>query len=384
MCLSDLNLAKRLSLHIILEIMQTNETIATPKFPVSTKSLHAELKKRVNEYLEQHHIKGTGNALLFSKAIILVSLFVVTYVHLVFFTPPTIIAVIECAFFGALIASIGFNVMHDGSHGSFSKYAWLNKLASSSISVLGASRFMWGMKHVTIHHTYTNIDGVDDDIEVGVFMRMAPTQKHYGLHRFQHIYFWALYMLLYVFWIFFADYKKYFSKKIGSITFKSMSVAEHIEFWAVKVYHVAVFVVLPIYMLGWVSWLVGFLITTFVAGFVLSIVFQLAHTVDGTEFPVAIQPENRMPDEFAAHQIHTTANFATKSKLVSWLVGGLNFQIEHHLFPKISHVHYPAISKIVKEACADFKLKYIEYPTVASAIKAHVHFLKTMSKPSVA
>jgi linoleoyl-CoA desaturase len=133
-------------------------------------------------------------------------------------------------------------------------------------------------------------------------------------------------------------------------------------------------------MLGWASWLVGFLVTTCFAGFILSIVFQLAHTVDGTEFPVAIQPENKMPDEFAAHQIHTTANFATKSKLVSWLVGGLNFQIEHHLFPKVSHVHYPEISKIVKQTCADFKLKYIEYPTVISAIKAHVNYLKSMSK----
>jgi linoleoyl-CoA desaturase len=242
---------------------------------------------------------------------------------------------------------------------------------------------MWGMKHVTIHHTYTNIDGVDDDIEVGALMRMAPTQKHYLVHRFQHIYFWVLYMLLYIFWIFFADYKKYFSKKIGSISFKGMTFMEHFEFWAVKLYHTIVFVALPIYMLGWVSWLVGFLVATFVAGFVLSIVFQLAHTVDETEFPIAIQPENRMPDEFAAHQIQTTANFATKSKIISWLVGGLNFQIEHHLFPKISHVHYPAISKIVKEACADFKLKYIEYPTVGSAIKAHVNFLRSMSKPAV-
>ena len=133
---------------------------------------------RVKEYLDQHDIRSTGNYNLFSKAILLMSLFVITYVHLVFFTPPILWAVLESLFFGSLIAAIGFNVMHDGSHGSFSKYAWLNKLASSSISVLGASRFMWGMKHVTIHHTYTNIDGVDDDIEVGVFMRMAPTQKY--------------------------------------------------------------------------------------------------------------------------------------------------------------------------------------------------------------
>ncbi len=361
--------------------MQT-QTIAAPKFPVKANSLHAELKRRVKEYLDQHEIKGTGNYKLFSKAIILTALLFITYTHLIFFTPSNAVAIIESVFFGCLIAAIGFNVMHDGSHGSFSKYAWLNKLASSSISVLGASRFMWGMKHVTIHHTYTNIDGVDDDIEVGVFMRMAPTQKHYLLHRFQHIYFWFLYMLLYIFWIFFTDYKKYFSKKIGSVSIKSMTFMEHFEFWSVKLYHAFAFVILPIYMLGWLSWLVGFIVATFVAGFVLSIVFQLAHTVEHTEFPVAIQPENKMPDEFATHQISTTANFATKSKLVSWLVGGLNYQIEHHLFPKISHVHYPAISKIVKQACKDFKIKYIEYPTVASAIKAHVNYLRLMSKPA--
>jgi linoleoyl-CoA desaturase len=361
--------------------MQT-QTTSIPKFPVVNKSLHAELKKRVNQYLEEHTIRGTGNYKLFTKAAILVSLFFVTYIHLVFFTPPTAIAIVECLFFGGLIAAIGFNIMHDGSHGSFSRYAWLNKLASSSISILGASRFMWSMKHVTIHHTYTNVDGVDDDIEVGVFMRMAPTQKHYVLHRFQHIYFSILYMLLYVFWIFFTDYNKYFKGKIGNIPLKKMTFADHFEFWIVKIYHAAIFVVIPIVLLGWQAWMVGFIVSTFFAGFVLSIVFQLAHTVEHTEFPVAIQPENRLPDEFAAHQIQTTANFATKSKIVSWLVGGLNFQIEHHLFPKISHVHYPAISKIVKEACAEFQLNYIEYPTVLSAVKAHVQFLKSMSKPS--
>ena len=361
-----------------------NHFSATPKFPVMEKSLHTELKNRVNKYLAEHSIKATGNFKLFSKAIILMSLFVLIYIHLVFFTPSTFFAVAECILFGGLIAAIGFNVMHDGSHGSFSKYAWLNKLASSSISVLGASRFMWAMKHVTLHHTFTNIDGVDDDIEIGVLMRMAPTQKHYLLHRFQHIYFWVLYLLLYIFWIFFTDYKKYFSGKIGSVALKPMSIGDHIEFWVVKLYHAAFFIIIPIYMVGWVSWLVGFFVTGCFAGFILSIVFQLAHTVTETDFPVALQPQNVMPDEFAAHQIQTTANFATKSRIVSWLVGGLNFQIEHHLFPKISHVHYPAISKIVKKTCADFKLKYNEYPTVLSAIKSHVLYLKLMSKPALA
>ena len=159
-----------------------------------------------------------------------------------------------------------------------------------------------------------------------------------------------------------------------------MSFADHFEFWIVKVYHAAIFVVVPILMLGWQAWLVGFIVSTFFAGFILSIVFQLAHTVEHTEFPIALQPENRLPDEFAAHQIQTTANFATKSKVISWLVGGLNFQIEHHLFPKISHVHYPAISRIIKQTCQEFNVEYIEYPKMRMAIASHVAYLREMGR----
>lgn len=132
-----------------------------------------------------------------------------------------------------------------------------------------------------------------------------------------------------------------------------MNLNDHIEFWAVKIYHSFIFVVIPILMVGWFNWLMGFLLVTLVSGLVLSIVFQLAHTVEDTHFPIADTDNNKLPDEFAAHQLKTTANFATRSKTISWLVGGLNFQIEHHLFPKISHVHYPAISKIIKNVCLE-------------------------------
>jgi linoleoyl-CoA desaturase len=246
--------------------------------------------------------------------------------------------------------------------------------------MLGANHFMWNMKHNMIHHSFTNVDGVDDDIEIGFLMRMAPTQKRLWMHRFQHFYFAFLYMLLYVFWIFFTDYQKYFTQRIGEMPLKKMTLKDHLAFWVIKVYHGFVFIALPIMLVGWLHWLVGFLTFSLVAGFILSIVFQLAHTVEGTEFPVAQMPANKLPDEFAEHQIKTTANFATRSKLVSWLVGGLNFQIEHHLFPKISHVHYPAISNIVRAVCREYQLQYIEYPTVPKAIRAHVRFLRQMGK----
>ncbi len=357
-----------------------------PKYPQTTsQSLHSELKKRVQQYFETEGIKATGTFSLFTKAILMVGAFVMVYLHLVLFTPIWYWGIAECVVLGGLVAAIGFNVMHDGSHGSFSKSKWVNTIAASSISLLGANHFMWNMKHNMIHHTYTNVDGVDDDIEIGVLMRLAPTQKKLKMHRFQHFYFWALYMLLYVFWIFFTDYKKYFTQKIGNVPLKKMKWADHVEFWSVKVYHAAVFIVIPIVAVGWLQWLVGFVTMSLVAGFVLSIVFQLAHTVEHTAFPMPDEQDHKLENEFAIHQIKTTANFATKSKLVCWLVGGLNFQIEHHLFPKISHVHYPEISKIVRAVCQEYQLQYIEYPTVRKAIIAHVRFLKTMgNSPALA
>ena len=159
-----------------------------------------------------------------------------------------------------------------------------------------------------------------------------------------------------------------------------MSPGEHIAFWVAKVGYAFMMMALPIYIFGFTKWLVGFLIISMFAGFILSIVFQLAHTVEDTTFPTASADSNKIETEWAVHQIQTTANFATRNKLICWLVGGLNFQIEHHLFPKISHVHYPAISKIIKETCTEFGIKYIEYPKMRNAIASHASLLRKMGR----
>lgn len=352
--------------------------MATPKFASSTLSVHTELKNRVSEYFKNADINSTGNAALYIKAVILLGSLFALYIHLVFFTPPTWLAIIECMLLGIVTAGIGFNVMHDGAHGSFSNSPTLNKVAAYTLDFLGASSFMWNNKHNIIHHTYTNIDGVDDDIEAKPFLRLAPTQKHYKAHKFQHYYFWLAYSLLYVFWVFFTDYRKYFSGKVGSVPIKKLSLTDHIIFWGFKLFYIAVYIAIPIYFVGFTPWLVGFLTYTCTGGFVLSIVFQLAHTVEETIFPEAQMPANRMEDEWALHQLKTTANFATNNKIVTWYVGGLNFQIEHHLFPKISHAHYPKISKIVKQACKEMGVPYIEHRLMIQAIASHVSHLKKM------
>lgn len=306
--------------------------------------------------------------------------FLAVYVHLVFFTPATWLAIIDCIVLGGLTASIGFNIMHDGAHGSFSKYKWMNKIAGASLNFLGANIFMWNSKHNVIHHAYTNIDGIDDDIDARPFLRMCKSQKQYKIHRYQHIYFGLTYSLLYLYWIFFTDYEKYFTRKVGNMPLPPMKLMDHVSFWGFKLIHAVIFIAVPIYMVGFMPWLIGFAVYGMFAGLVLAMVFQMAHTVEGTHFPLPDKTTNKLEDEWALHQLKTTANFATGNKLISWLVGGLNFQVEHHLFPKISHIHYPAINKIIKQTCAEYGFPYLEYPRLRLAVASHIAHLRELGR----
>jgi linoleoyl-CoA desaturase len=350
-----------------------------PRF-APPRSFHAELKRRAAQYFQTEAKAQTGNTALLAKAALLVSSLVALYVHLVFFTPALGWALLECVALGTVVALVGFNVMHDGAHGSFSSYSWLNRVAAFTLNVMGGSSYMWDAKHNTVHHMYTNIDGVDDDLDIQPWMRMTLDQKRHRAHRFQHLYFWFLYCMLYISWVFVMDYQKYFTRRIGSVALKPMSRADHFIFWGFKVLSLGIFIGLPLYMVGWAGWLLGFFISMCVAGFTLSIVFQLAHTVEHTAFPVPHETTRKMEDEWAIHQLRTTANFATNNRLISWLVGGLNFQVEHHLFPKVSHVHYPQLSKIIKQTCAEFEVPYQEYPKMWQAVVSHVLFLRRLGR----
>ena len=194
--------------------------MSIPKFNSVQPSFYTDLKERISAYFEDK--AHTGNFQLFLKAAVLSVGLVAVYVHLYFFTPALIWQIAESILLGGLIASIGFNVMHDGAHGSFSKYKWVNHFAAFSLNILGGNNFMWNIKHNMIHHAYTNVDGVDDDIDIQPWMRMSTSQKKYRMHRYQHLYFWVLYSLLYIFWIFYLDYQKYFRRKIGVIPLKKM------------------------------------------------------------------------------------------------------------------------------------------------------------------
>jgi linoleoyl-CoA desaturase len=361
--------------------MQVDTIVAAPAtkekitFKARQAPVFAELKKRTKEYFAQSGQEITGNKSLYIKAAFFLTSFILCYCWLLLGTPPVGLAVLGCIYLGFAASALGFNLMHDGAHGSFSKKQWLNTLAAYSINLLGGDAMLWKNKHNIIHHTYTNIEGHDQDIAQMPVLRLNIWQKKYAFHKYQHIYCFPVYGLSSLLWVFLLDYLKYFTGKIGNHKMISFSQKDHVVFWATKIGYILFYLVIPSLFWGWGAALAGFMIFHFVLGITLSVVFQLAHVVESTEFSNPLL-EGKPTDEWAVHQLQTTANFATSNKWITWYTGGLNFQVEHHLFPKISHVHYPALNKIVKQVCAEMDVSYNEFSTFGRALRSHIKHLK--------
>lgn len=349
-------------------------------FNNSNASFFPELKKEVEQYFVTNNIKKTGNIQLHLKTIILIPLAIICYCSILF-VPMNLWAIAGiAAILGITLASIGFNVMHDACHGSYSSKKWVNNLLGYTINTLGGNAFIWKQKHNVVHHTYTNVDGVDDDIAKSPLIRQCHTQKWVPAHKVQHIYLPFVYFITSFAWAFIMDYTKYFSKKVYKTPLQKMDWKEHAIFWFSKIMYVIAYVIVPVWVLGGKAFAAYFVSMHLFCGFMLAIVFQLAHVVEETEFEAASEEPKLIENEFAIHQVKTTANFAMDNKLVNWYVGGLNFQIEHHLFPKISHVHYPAISPIVQKHCKLHGINYNYNPTMMGAVASHWRFMKELGK----
>jgi len=339
------------------------------------------LRAKVDGYFKENQLRKSGELKLYLKSAILVLAALILYVTLVFFTPSVWLSVLLCSLLGVNLALIGFNIMHEGGHQSFSHHSWLNRISAYFFNALGASSQFWKVKHNINHHNYTNIEGMDSDIDLKPLMRLHEDQPRFWFHRYQHLYWVLLYGTAYLAWIFYYDFQKYFqgwiSKGAGS---KRKKQKEHFIFWLTKLLYLTIYLILPIMMVGVLPGLLGFIIVSFVFGLFISVVFQLAHVVEFTQFPAPNPGTNTIEQEWALHQIATTANFATKNKLISWMFGGLNFQVEHHLFPRISHIHYPKINQLVKETCQEFDIVYNEYPSFKRALNSHLLHLKALGR----
>ena len=341
---------------------------------------YSSLKQSVDQYFQATGQKKTGNWALYSKAAILFPISFASYGFLLWGQYPAWAGILLSFILGIALVSIAFNVMHDACHGSYSSKKWVNDLLGLTMNALGSNAHIWKVKHNVVHHTYTNVDGIDDDIAKSPVLRLCPTQKWMPAHRYQFFYMFLLYSLSTILWVFITDLLKYFSRKVV-VTDMKFSTKEHIVFWGSKILYLVFYIALPVFFVGWLPWLVGYLIVNMTMGLILSVVFQLAHVVEKTEFETATEAPRQIDSEWAIHEIKTTANFAMGNKIVSWFTGGLNFQVEHHLFPRVSHVHYPAISRIVSRHCRQFDLPYHSYKTMGAAVVSHIRIMKELGKP---
>ena len=345
---------------------------------------YLSLKTAVDQYFETKRIKKTGDWRLYIKTVTLIGAAIVIYISLMFFTMSALPALLLCGLLGYTFACIGFSVMHDANHGSYSTKPWLNDAVGLTANALGASSFFWKQKHNIIHHTYTNVDGIDDDIAKSPIIRQCESQKWVPAHKVQHLYLLPIYALSSIFWLFFMDFTKYFTRKIYTTEAWKLTPKNHLIFWVTKILYFTFYMIIPAIVWGFGPWLLGFMVLHIVMGITLSLTFQLAHVVENTEFEnVALDETKHVETAWAEHEVRTSSNFAMNNPVVSWFVGGLNFQIEHHLFPKVSHVHYPAISKIVMEKCKEFNLPYNKYDTMFGAVASHFRVMKSLGKKPI-
>jgi linoleoyl-CoA desaturase len=348
------------------------------KFPHKV-GFYQTLKKRVDIHLAKTGLHHQGNSELFIKSAIILTGYISCYIALVFFTSNIWSALLIGFLLSQFYVMIGFNIQHDANHNSYSKYPLINKIFGFSLDLLGASSELWRQAHNFLHHTYTNIDNIDSDMETFSLLRLNPHQERKPWHRFQHLYFIFIYSLLSFHWIYLSDFQKLITGKIGNYKLSKISFNKVFLLITFKIIYIFYSLILPcfVYPISYVL-IANFLILA-LAGFNLSIVFNLAHITENNEFPL-YNDKYCIQDEWAIHQIKTTANFAINNSFLTWYLGGLNYQIEHHIFPRISHIHYPKISKIVEQTCQEFNLEYFHYPTIQSAIAGHIQHLKNLNK----
>ncbi|HLN27546.1 MAG TPA: acyl-CoA desaturase, partial [Gemmataceae bacterium] len=313
------------------------------KFSMSD-AFHRELRQRVDRYFSYTGRRQRDCPQMYLKTALLVGWLAASYVVLLLFAGTWWIAVPLAISLGLSMAAIGFNVQHDGGHRAYSDHKWVNTLMAMSLDLLGGSSYVWARKHNSIHHSFTNITGHDDDINLGVLGRLSPHQKRLRFHRLQHFYLWVLYGFLPIKWQLHDDFRCVITGNIGGHRLARPKGWDLLTFIGGKVVFFSLVFGIPLLLHPLWAVLLLYVTASFVQGLVLSVVFQLAHCVEEANFPLPRPDTGRMESAWAEHQVETTVDFARGSRLLSWYVGGLNFQIEHHLFPQICHVHYPALS----------------------------------------
>lgn len=361
------------------------ETLKFISDDIKQKQFGIDVKKKVKAYFKEKEISTKGDFRMVAKAIILILVYIAPFIILLTTPVNAAVAFLLVILMGMGEAGIGMSVMHDAAHGAFSDKNWVNNLFGSTMFLLGSNIFNWKVQHNILHHTYTNIYGYDQDIETKAVLRLcehAPLKK---IHRFQFIYAYFLYGLM--------TLSKLITDIGQLIGFNKLRITkeqgrdpnkEILKLVITKILYFSLIIGLPIWLTNFTWWqvLLGFTFLHLTAGMIMSTVFQMAHVVEGTKQPIP-NKDGVINNEWAVHELLTTSDFARNNLFLNWYIGGLNFQIEHHLFPNICHIHYRKIAPIVQQTAQEFGFDYNLKPTFFAAFISHARRLKALGKPGV-
>ena len=341
---------------------------------------YGEVKRRVLDYFEHTGRSPKANLAMYAKATVFLCWFGASYALLVFVAAAWWQALLLLASLTLAMAGIAFAIQHDGNHGAFSRHGAINRLMGMTLDLLGASSYVWQWKHNIAHHTYTNLNGGDSDIDIP-FGRLSPAQPYHRLHRFQQFYLWPIYGLFVVHWNLFEDFKQVADARIAELRFPRPRGWQLVQFVGGKALFFGWALLVPsLFHPVWVV-LVCYAVTSVALSFILVLVFLLAHSVEEAALPALPPGSKEVPRAWAVHQVQATVDFSPRNRLLRWYLGGLNFQIEHHLFPRICHVHYPRIAGIVKAVCAEHGVRYSVHESVRAAVRSHWRWLRRMGRP---
>jgi linoleoyl-CoA desaturase len=344
------------------------------------------VRRNVNSFFKEHALSTKGDGPFVVKAVLMLAVYLVPFI-LVMTIPMSAWWALICAVIsGVGMAGVGMSVMHDGVHGSASRHTWVNDLMGGSMYLMGSSVLTWRIQHNGAHHTHTNIDHVDGDLDSRGLLRFSEHAPLKPVHRFQHLHAFFFYGFLTItkLAVDFATLAA-FNRDGSTAAQKADPKREMAKLIVLKVIYTVVFVIVPLLFSGFAWWqvLLGFFVMHFVASVILGTVFQLAHIVEGAVQPLP-DAEGVIPNDWTVHEMMTTADFARNSRLLTWFTGGLNHQIEHHLFPHVCHVHYRRIAPIVERTAREHGVPYNNIPTFGAALASHVRRMKQLGRPAAA
>lgn len=340
-----------------------------------------ELKRRTDVYFDSPGGRRRDLPLMYLKTVVMLAWFVGSWALLVFVATEAWQGVLFAVSLGLSIAGIGMSVQHDANHGSYSSRPGVNRALRLTLDIMGVNSFIWRQKHNVLHHTYTNIEGIDFDLDFGNIARLSPDQPRRPWHRFQHVYLWFLYGFLLPKWVFYDDWNILFTRRMGPHRLHKLDRGDLALFAAAKLFFFGWAILVPALYHPLSHVLLFHLIAAFALGVTLACVFQLAHCVEEAEFPRPMPAGEPMASDFAIHEVETSVDFAKDNAILSWYLGGLNFQVEHHLFPKVCHLHYPALSRIVIDVAEQHGVRYRANRTLSDALGSHFRLLRKLGRP---